>query len=121
MSPKGINADERKVEAIRSFKAPSDKEELRSFFGLVTYLGKFIPDVGTLTDPLWQLTRENVTFRLVIVKLLVIWMAVRDIHLICNLSTVGPRRASSSLDNYRLPWKNCQHWHSLIQATSHDL
>lgn len=65
VSCRGINADDRKVEAIRSFRAPANKEELRSFLGLVTYLGKFIPDVGTLTDPLRQLTKEDVAFKLV--------------------------------------------------------
>lgn len=63
LSHRGINADERKVEAIKSFRAPTNKEELRSFLGLVTYLGKFIPDVGTLTDPLRKLTKEEETFR----------------------------------------------------------
>lgn len=62
LSNKGINADEKKVEAVRNFRAPENKEELRSFLGLVTYLGKFIPDVGTLTDPLRKLTREDERF-----------------------------------------------------------
>lgn len=37
-------------------------EEVRSFLGLVNYVGKFIPDLSTVTEPLRRLTRNDVQF-----------------------------------------------------------
>lgn len=62
LSDKGIEADNIKVKNILEFRPPKTKEEIRSFLGLVTYLGKFIPDLGTTTEPLRQLTRDNEKF-----------------------------------------------------------
>lgn len=44
------------MESIRNFREPKTAEEIRSFLGLVNYVGKFIPDLATLTYPLRQLT-----------------------------------------------------------------
>lgn len=62
LSSKGIEADQLKIQTVLDFRPPRTKEETRSFLGLVTYLGKFIPDLGTTTEPLRQLTRENQSF-----------------------------------------------------------
>ncbi|KAG5869544.1 hypothetical protein JTB14_018676 [Gonioctena quinquepunctata] len=61
------------IEVVRYFKSNgggSDALEngttfdcsLRSFLVLVTYLGKFIPDLATTTEPLRQLTRRDAKF-----------------------------------------------------------
>lgn len=63
LSEHGIDADQRKVETIQNFRSPQTKEELRSFLGLVTYLGKFIPDLGTVTEPLRQLIKQDTSFQ----------------------------------------------------------
>lgn len=39
----GIHPDEAKVEAVKQMKTPSNVTELKSFLGMVNYLGKFIP------------------------------------------------------------------------------
>lgn len=44
------------------FRDPKNKEELRSFLGLVTYVGKFIPDLANHTDPLRSLLKTDVKF-----------------------------------------------------------
>ncbi|XP_044753909.1 uncharacterized protein K02A2.6-like [Coccinella septempunctata] len=62
LSDKGIEADHAKIKTILQFRPPTTKEETRSFLGLVTYLGKFIPDLGTTTEPLRRLIRENQKF-----------------------------------------------------------
>nr|CAH7744111.1 unnamed protein product [Callosobruchus chinensis] len=62
LSNQGIAADQRKVRTIMEFRSPQNKEEVRSFLGLVTYLGKFLPDLGTTTEPLRQLTKKDTIF-----------------------------------------------------------
>ncbi|XP_046868922.1 uncharacterized protein K02A2.6-like [Drosophila willistoni] len=62
LSDHGIEADPEKVKVITDFRAPKTKEETRSFMGLVTYLGKFIPDLDNTTDPLKRLIKANTKF-----------------------------------------------------------
>lgn len=49
-----------KVRAIREFRHPTSAAELRSFLGLVTYVGKFIPNLSTLLDPLQKTARQAI-------------------------------------------------------------
>lgn len=62
LSSKGIQPKHDKIIAIEQFRAPSTSEETRSFLGLVNYVGKFIPDLATITEPLRRLTRQDVKF-----------------------------------------------------------
>lgn len=62
LSASGITPDSDKLEAIRTFREPATGEEVRSFLGLVNYVGKFIPDLATLTDPLRLLTKQKQKF-----------------------------------------------------------
>lgn len=62
LSSKGIEPLESKVLAVKQFRPPKTKEETRSFLGLVCYVGRFIPDLATLTDPLRQLMKKEVEF-----------------------------------------------------------
>lgn len=52
LTKNGIKPSALKVKAIKQFREPSNFDELRTFLGLITYLGKFIGDVATITDPL---------------------------------------------------------------------
>ncbi|XP_062703966.1 uncharacterized protein K02A2.6-like [Aedes albopictus] len=59
----GIRPSEEKIAAIRNFRLPETKEEVRSFLGLVNFVGHFIPDLSTRTEPLRKFIRgEIVTF-----------------------------------------------------------
>jgi len=49
-----------KVKAIQDFRPPSSATELRSFLGLVTYVGKSIPNLSTLLDPLQKTARLKI-------------------------------------------------------------
>lgn len=62
LSTEGIEIDPEKVRVILQCRPPTTREETRSFLGLVSYVGKFIPDLATNTEPLWRLTGSNVKF-----------------------------------------------------------
>lgn len=61
VSAVGISPSEDKVIAIRNFRCPETKEEVRSFLGLVNFIGHFIPDLSTRTEPLRKFIRGDVT------------------------------------------------------------
>lgn len=61
-SSDGLDVNEVKVQAIKSFRPPNTVEEVRSFLGLVTYVSKFIPNLATVTDPLRKLTKKDTPF-----------------------------------------------------------
>lgn len=62
LSAMGIKPASDKVVAIKRFREPETPEEVRSFLGLVNYVGKFIPDLATISDPLRQLTKKEAKF-----------------------------------------------------------
>lgn len=63
LSVDGISPAEQKVDAIRRCRNPETVEELRSFLGLINYLGKFIPNLSTLTAPLRDLLHKGARFK----------------------------------------------------------
>ncbi|XP_055590210.1 uncharacterized protein K02A2.6-like [Uranotaenia lowii] len=62
ISSEGIRPSNRKVEALQRFRPPITAEEVRSFLGLVTYVGRFLPNLATITAPLRELTRSGIKF-----------------------------------------------------------
>lgn len=63
LSAAGITPTNSKIEAIKNFRTPSCMEEVRSFLGLVNFVGKFIPNLATITEPLRLLTKKNAPFQ----------------------------------------------------------
>lgn len=63
LSVKGVRPTESRIEAIQNFREPQNTAELRSFLGLVGYVGRFIPNLAGKTEPLRQLLRLHVVFR----------------------------------------------------------
>lgn len=57
---KGIKPSKEKVQAIKNFREPRSIEEVRSFLGLVQYVGHFIRDLASKTEPLRKLIRKEV-------------------------------------------------------------
>ena len=55
LSKDGISADETKILAIKKLKKLGSITELRSFSGLETHIGSFIPNFTDLVDPLGKL------------------------------------------------------------------
>ncbi|XP_055306964.1 uncharacterized protein K02A2.6-like [Sitodiplosis mosellana] len=62
LSESGIKPKEDKVKAVKEFRPPKNAEEVRSFIGLVNYVGKFIPNLATISEPLRRLTKKGVRF-----------------------------------------------------------
>lgn len=55
-----VRPSQAKIEAVRKFSKPESVEEVRSFLGLVNYLGKFIPNLSKTSEPLTAIVRDKV-------------------------------------------------------------
>ena len=58
-SGKGISADPKKVQAITNLPPPTNVAEVRSLLGMANYCSRFIAAYATLTQPLRELTQNN--------------------------------------------------------------
>ena len=59
MDGNGISVDPDKVAALRDMKAPVNVSELRRFLGMCNQLGKFSPNLASLTQPLRDLLSKR--------------------------------------------------------------
>ena len=59
-----IEPVERKVLAVQKFVQPRTKKQVRSFLGLCGYYRKFIPEFSTVSSPLSDLTKKNMSSQL---------------------------------------------------------
>ena len=57
----GIHKTKDKVRAVQDSKVPENVKELKSFLGLVTFYGRFIPDLATVAHALYKLL-ENYSY-----------------------------------------------------------
>ncbi|GKA27932.1 putative reverse transcriptase domain-containing protein [Tanacetum coccineum] len=55
----GIHVDPSKIEAVKSWKAPTTPSEVRSYLGLVGYYRRFIENFSKIAKPLTLLTQKN--------------------------------------------------------------
>ena len=60
---KGLHPLEEKVEAIKSAPTPRNVTELKSYLGLLTYYGKFLPHLATRLAPLYELLKQQTRWR----------------------------------------------------------
>lgn len=56
----GIRAAESKIAAIQKFRKPESAAEVRSFLGLIQFVGHFIPNLASRTEPLRKMIRGEV-------------------------------------------------------------
>lgn len=56
----GLHPSGDKVEAIIKMHCPTNKTELKSFLGMITYYGKFLPNLSTQVNKLYNLLKNNV-------------------------------------------------------------
>ena len=63
ISKDGIRPADDKLEAVRKFRAPRDPTEVKSFKGLVQFLSDYLPDLATVAEPLWRVTRKSQKFQ----------------------------------------------------------
>ena len=63
LSKDGVAISDEKVKALKEAAPPKSASELRSFLGLSIWCSFHIPDLATIAQPLWDLTREGTAFR----------------------------------------------------------
>lgn len=61
LSSEGIKPLDKYVDSIKRFREPKTIDEVQSFLGLVTYIGKWIPNLATLTEPIRQILRQKLS------------------------------------------------------------
>ncbi|XP_058128391.1 uncharacterized protein K02A2.6-like [Anopheles ziemanni] len=59
----GIHKIQKKVEAIQQMPTPKNREEVRSFVGLINYYGRFLQNLSTILYPLNNLLKQDVPFQ----------------------------------------------------------
>ena len=57
----GLHPIVEKVKAVEGAPEPQDIHQLKSYLGLLTYYGKFLPNMAMVLAPLYQLLRKDVT------------------------------------------------------------
>lgn len=60
LTNEGLKPNMAKIKAITDYESPTDKKPLLRFMGMVTYLGRYIPNLSTNTASLRKLTHEKV-------------------------------------------------------------
>ena len=60
LSPDGLRPHPNKVKAILKMPTPVDKQSLQRLLGMITYLGKFLPHLSDVTEPLRRLLDRDV-------------------------------------------------------------
>jgi len=60
ITSEGMKPDPKKIEARTNMPTPSNKMEVQQFLGMVTYLGKFLPNLSEETAPLRQLLQKDI-------------------------------------------------------------
>jgi hypothetical protein len=62
VTPHGIEVDEAKIKAIKSWPIPATLTQLRNFLGLAGFYRRFVRHFGTIAAPLNDLTKKGVPF-----------------------------------------------------------
>ena len=63
LTPDGLKADESKIEAIVKMSPPKNETDLKSFLGMVNYLGRYTPALAELRPPLDRLYKKDTVWR----------------------------------------------------------
>ena len=59
VSEEGVKPDPRKTSAINNMERPKNKDDVRRFLGMVTYIAKFVPQLSTQSAPLRILLEQK--------------------------------------------------------------
>ena len=61
--PDGLKPSSEKLRAIMEIPEPQNRTELQRFMGTVNYLGKFIPNLSGINQPLRQLLQKDIAWQ----------------------------------------------------------
>ena len=61
-SADGIHPCPKKIQGITEMTPPTDKKQLASFIGMVTYMGNFVPHLSHHTEPLRAMLKQDAVF-----------------------------------------------------------
>ena len=104
LDAKGIHPLEDKVVAIRDAPTPRSITELKSYIGLLSYYGKFLPNLSSALYPLYQLLQKGQPWKwgveqkkafvqskqlLMSAKVLIHFDSSQDLTLACDASSYG--------------------------------
>ena len=59
ISPEGVKPTAERIASIRDAPVPTNKKELKSFLGMLTYNARFLSNVSHALHPLNQLLQQN--------------------------------------------------------------
>ena len=62
LTPHGSKVSADRIKAITDMPCPQSKEDLQRFLGMVTYVGKYIPNLSKKTAPLRELLQQNIAW-----------------------------------------------------------
>ena len=63
-SADGMHPCPKKIQGITEMTPPTDKQQLSSFIGMVTYMGNFVPHLSHHTEPLRAMLKQEAVFTL---------------------------------------------------------
>ena len=61
-SADGMHPCPKKIQGITEMTPPTDKQQLASFIGMVTYMGNFVPHLSHHTEPLCAMLKQDAVF-----------------------------------------------------------
>ena len=62
LSKDSLKPDPEKIRAVQETKPPQNTKELKIFLGFIQYLGKFMPNMATVSAPLRELLEKNIAW-----------------------------------------------------------
>ena len=62
LSKDGLKPDTEKIRAVQEMKPPQNTKELKTFLGFIQCLGKYMPNMATVSAPLRELLEKNIAW-----------------------------------------------------------